>query len=220
MVGVALEPSFKKRRYSVKRRIVSLGLLVAIFVAVQPALLAQDKPRIAVLEFENKAGVSWWNGTGAAAAQDIFVTQLVKSGKYRVLDRERLNSILAEQDFSVSGRIDAATAVKAGKVIGVKYFLVGSLTEWEHERQSGSTGRFLKRVRGSRNKFSAAMNARIIDAETGDILWADEARADASKINLTVSGVGGGSDYSRNTVSTLMKPMVEELTAKIVASSF
>ncbi len=201
------------------RRIVSLGLLVAIFVAVQP-VLAQDKPRIAVLEFENKAGVSWWYGTGAAAAQDIFVTQLVKSGKFRVLDRERLNSILAEQDFSVSGRIDAATAVQAGKVIGVKYFLVGSLTEWEHERQSGSTGRFLRGVRGARNKFSAAMNARIIDAETGDILWADEARADSSKFRVTVSGVGGGSDYSRNTVSTLMKPMVEELAAKIAASSF
>ena len=203
-----------------KKRIISLGLLVAIFVvAVQPAL-GQEKPRIAVLEFENKAGVSWWYSTGAAAAQDIFVTQLVKSGRYRVLDRERLNSILAEQDFSLSGRIDGSTAVEAGRVIGVKYFLVGSLTEWEHDRQSASSGRYLRGIRGARNKFSAAMNARIIDAETGDIVWADEARADKSKVKLTVSGVGGGSDYSRNTVSTLMKPMVEELAAKIAASNF
>ena len=143
------------------RKIISLGLLTAaiLCVGIQPAL-GQEKPRIAVLEFENKAGVSWWNSTGAAAAQDIFVTQLVKSGKYRVLDRERLNTILAEQDFSVSGRIDASTAVSAGKVIGVKYFVVGSLTEWEYEKQSASSGRFLKRIRGSRNKFSAAM---IID---------------------------------------------------------
>ena len=196
-----------------------IGFLL-VLVAVSAPAFSQEKPRIAVLQFENKAGVSWWNSTGAAAAQDIFVTQLVKSGRFRVLDRERLNAILSEQDLSLTGRIDGSTAVAAGKVVGVKYFVTGALTEWEHTRSSGSTGRFLKRVRGGRSKFAAALNARVIDAETGDIVWADEASADDKKYKITVSGVGGGSDYSRNTLSTLMKPMVEELTASLVRSDF
>ena len=172
------------------------------------------------MEFENKAGVSWWYGTGAAAAQDVFVTNLVKTGKYRVVDRESMNAMIAEQDLSTSGRIDQATAIKVGKLVGAKYFLMGALTEWEHNRSSGSTGRFAGRIRGGRNKFSARMNARLIDTETGDILWADEAYADDKKFKISISGIGGGSDYSRNTVSTLIRPMVEELTQKLAASDF
>ena len=54
----------------------------------------------------------------------------------------------------------------------------------------------------------------------GDRRWADEATADDKKYKVTVSGVGGGSDYSRNTISTLIKPMVEELTTSLVSSDF
>lgn len=203
------------------RKAISIGVcFCCAFVALSTAVFSQDKPRIAVMQFENKAGVSWWYGTGAAAAQDVFVTNLVKTGKYRVVDRESLNAMLAEQDLSTSGRIDQATAIKIGKLVGVKYFLMGALTEWEHTRSSGSTGRFAGRIRGGRSKFAARMNARLIDTETGDILWADEAYADDKKFKLSISGVGGGSDYSRNTISTLIRPMVEELTQKLAASDF
>ena len=203
------------------RKTVILGLLASLcFLALASVALSQDKPRIAVLKFENKAGVSWWYGTGAEAAQDVFVTNLVKTGKYRVVDRERLNTLLAEQDFSQTGRIDAATAVRAGKIVGVKYFLTGALTEWEHGQSSGHAGRLVRGLRGRQNKFSAAMNARLIDAETGDILWADEASANERKFRIDIAGLGGGSDYTRNTISTLIKPMVEELAQKLAASGF
>ena len=45
--------------------------LVAITL-VPWADAAEDKPRIAVLQFDNKANVSWWYSNGAAAAQDVF----------------------------------------------------------------------------------------------------------------------------------------------------
>ena len=60
----------------------------------------------------------------------------------------------------------------------------------------------------------------MIDAETGDIVWADEAQADDKKYKVSIDGVGGGSDYSRNTISTLMRPMVEELTESLVKADF
>ena len=136
-----------------------VAAICAIFLLSVPAS-SQDKPRIAVLEFENQAGVSWWYSNGSSAAQDVFITQLVKTGKFRVLDRETLNVQLSEQDLSLTGRIDAATAVSAGKTIGVQYFLTGALTEWEHEQQSASSGRFLRGIRGKKNKWSAAMNLK------------------------------------------------------------
>jgi curli biogenesis system outer membrane secretion channel CsgG len=64
---------------------VCMGLSVA---ALAPLAQAGDKPRIAVLEFQIKADKQWWWHGAADAAQDVFVTELVKSGKFRVIERE------------------------------------------------------------------------------------------------------------------------------------
>ena len=59
----------------------------------------------------------------------MFVTELVKSGKYRVIEREQLAAIMQEKNLSLSGEIDPKTAVKAGKLLGVEYIITGALTE-------------------------------------------------------------------------------------------
>ena len=51
-------------------------------------------------------------------------------------------------------------------------------------------------------------------------MWADDAYADDKKYNISVGGIGGGTDASFNTISTLMKPMVEELTDSLLRSDF
>src|SRR4051812_37635680 len=82
-----------KRRQEVldMMRFTSITLCAALPVALVAPVLADaagnagksDKPRIAVLELKNKADNQWWYHGGAAAAQDVFVTELVKSGKFR-----------------------------------------------------------------------------------------------------------------------------------------
>jgi curli biogenesis system outer membrane secretion channel CsgG len=112
----------------------SLILLATFAVVVFPPAVAdaQDKPRIAVLEFTNKADPAWgwWRERGAAAMQDVFITELVKSGKFRVIDRERLDVIMQAKKVSLSGDVDPSTAMQMGKMLGVEYLLVGMLTEY------------------------------------------------------------------------------------------
>lgn len=181
-----------------------------VLSAWAPAAWASDKPRIAVLQFENKADNQyWWHG-GAEAMQDVFVTELVKSGKFRVIDRERLDALMAEKNLSLSGAVDPSTAIQAGKLLGVKYFLTGSVTEYGSDEAGGSGfGISVKR-----KKFVAAANARIIDTETGEILWADEARAEEKSAKVRVKGIGGGVDDGRM-FDKVMKPVVQQLTASI-----
>src|SRR4029079_8127338 len=96
-----------------------------------PALsAASDKPRVAVLEFKNKADNQWWYHGGAAAAQDVFVTELVKSGKFRVVEREQLEALMQEKGLTLSGDVDPKTAIKVGKLLGVNYLLTGAVTEY------------------------------------------------------------------------------------------
>lgn len=204
------------------RKLIQIVCLALAVIAVTPAFAADEKPRIAVLEFENKAnsGWHWWSDRGAAAMQDVFVTELVKSGKFRVIDRERLDALMQEKNLSLSGDVNPATAVQAGQLLGVEYFLVGSVTEYGATEAGahGSGRRGLPGFGVGKKTFVAAANARIIDATTGEIIWADEARGEESNVKVSVGGFGGGVDNDERMFDKVMKPVVQELTASIKAA--
>ena len=54
--------------------------------------MAQAKDRVAVMDFENKSQHGGWRlGSGAA---DILATEIVKTGKFKVMERDKLTSVL------------------------------------------------------------------------------------------------------------------------------
>jgi curli biogenesis system outer membrane secretion channel CsgG len=205
------------------KRAITLSLCVAM-LAIVLAPMAQaassDKPRIAVLEFKNKADNQWWYSGGAEAAQDVFVTELVKSGKFRVVEREQLEALMQEKNLTLSGDVDPKTAVKVGKLLGVNYLLTGAVTEYG----SAGTGVDTPGVRGipgvsvGKKSFVAALNARLIDTSTGEIVWADEARGEDSNMRVRVGGYGGGVDYDNRMFDKVMKPAIQQLTASLKAA--
>jgi curli biogenesis system outer membrane secretion channel CsgG len=203
-----------------KRTLILATCAALVAVAAAPAFAKNDKPRIAVLAFQNKADNQWWYHGGAEAAQDVFVTELVKSGKFRVIDREQLDALMREKNLSLSGDIDPSTAVRVGKLLGVEYFLTGAVTEYG-ATDTSAHGRGIGRLPGfsaGKRTFVAAMNARIIDAETGEIVWADEARNEDAHMKLSIGGFGGGVDNDSRMFDKVMKPVIEELTASIKAA--
>jgi len=205
-----------------KRSVLTAGLAaVAIAVmAIAAAGAASDKPRIAVLEFKNKAESQWWYNSGGAAAQDVFVTELVKSGKFRVIEREQLAALMQEKGLSISGDIDPATAVKAGKLLGCQYFLTGAVTEYGSQgtEAHGSGVGGLPGFSGGKRSFVAAMNARIIDTTTGEIVWADEGKAEDSHFRLSIGGFGGSVTDDERMFDKVMKPVIQQLVASIKAA--
>lgn len=205
------------------KRVSTLIVCAALLVAVAiPALVnaASDKPRLAVLEFKNKADNQWWYSGGAEAAQDVFVTELVKSGKFRVIEREQLAALMEEKNLTLSGDVDPATAVKVGKLLGVNYLLTGAVTEYG-ATDTGAHGGGIRRLPGfsaGKRNFVAAMNARLIDTSTGEIVWADEARGEDSNVRVSVGGFGGGVDNDSRMFDKVLKPVIQQLTASIKAA--
>lgn len=206
------------------KRISTLALCAALLVTMlaAPSLTQaapSDKPRIAVLEFKNKADNQWWWHGGAEAAQDVFVTELVKSGKFRVVEREQLEALMREKGLTLSGDVDPSTAVKVGKLLGVNYLLTGAVTEYGVTDKSAH-GRSVGRLPGfsaGKRSFVAALNARLIDTSTGEIVWADEASAEESSVKVNVGGFGGGVDDDRM-FDKVMKPCIQKLTASLKAA--
>ena len=204
------------------RKSIVVSLCCAFLVAVVTAAgAANDKPRIAVIEFKNKADNQWWYSGGGAAAQDVFVTELVKSGRFRVIEREMLDALLAEKNLSLSGDVDPSTAVRAGKLLGVDYILTGSVTEYGSTHSSVDTpsgsagGRWVPGVSVGKNSFVAAMNARLIETETGEIVWADEGRGEEGNSRVRVGGFGGGVDNDERMFDKVMKPVIQQLVASL-----
>jgi len=207
-----------------KRVTTSLLGVAALAAVLVPALAsakpASTKPRVAVIEFKNKADNQWWWHGGAAAAQDVFVTELVKSGKFRVVEREQLEALMKEKGLTLSGDVDPSTAVRVGKLLGVNYLLTGAVTEYGAEDKGAHGGSFrgLPSFGVHKKTFTAALNARLIDTSTGEIVWADEARSEDSHSSVDVGGFGGGVSNDERMFDKVMKPCILQLTASLKAA--
>ena len=96
-----------------------------VATAPAPAAAAGPKKRVAVMNFDYgtvKTTVAQIFGSDQDVGKgisDLLVQKLVQDGKYSVIERNALDKILAEQNFSNSDRADSATAAKIGKILGV-----------------------------------------------------------------------------------------------------
>jgi curli biogenesis system outer membrane secretion channel CsgG len=202
------------------KRVPFLILCAVLASAATASLMAAPagggKPRIAVLEFTSKADNQWWFKNGAAAAQDVFVTELVKSRKFVVIEREKINAIMQEKGLTLGGDIDPKTAMQIGKLLGLNYLLTGAVTEYgntdTHAHGPGVGN--LPSFGVHKRSFVAALNARLINVSTGEIVWADEARKEESSSSVSVGGFGGGVNDDRM-FDKVLKPCIQELVASL-----
>lgn len=125
------------------KRFVMFSLILTVFAAaisVFPAYAAGKKIRVAVFDFQNNSTWSWWGDRLGEAANDEFVTQLVNSGQFTVIERQKLQAILAEQGLGASGAVQASTAPKIGKLLGVQLMFTGSITAFSIKKTGLSFG--------------------------------------------------------------------------------
>ncbi|MEP1554220.1 MAG: CsgG/HfaB family protein [Paraglaciecola sp.] len=183
-------------------------LVMICLVAINAEALAA--PRVAIVDFENRTHyrTSWRLNSGAA---DMLTTELVKATKLDVFERERMSSILKEQDFGQSGRIDPSTAAEIGRLIGVDFIVTGAITEFGSSNSGGGGGG----VNIGKKNFMASVDVRIIDVNTGQIVFADTGTGKKSSTNVKVFGFGGGEkNNTKNETASLRKAM-KDLAQKI-----
>jgi curli biogenesis system outer membrane secretion channel CsgG len=184
---------------SMKQRVVlSLAIGVAVLGLASSALAqAPKRQMVAVMDFDfGTVHEHWWGdydiGKGMA---DQVVDALVNDGSFRVIERKKLDTVLAEQDFARSDRADpsAAKLAKIGKVLGIKYVITGSITKFGGE-QKGQGASFKGIGVGlGKAKTEVAITARMVDMTTGEIL--------VSAKGLGVSKKGGGFSFSKGGTS-------------------
>ncbi len=180
-------------------------LLIGVLV---PASAEPHKKRVAVLNFEYATvmntvqAVFGTNVDVGKGISDLLVQQLVTDGKYSVIERNAIDKILAEQNFSNSDRADASTAAKIGKILGVDAVIMGSITQFGRDDQNKTYGggalsnygsKFgLGGVQKREAKAVVAVTARMVDTTTAEILAAVTGTGESKRKGTSLVGAGGG----------------------------
>ena len=172
-------------------RIVGLAVALAALGMAGGAEAQSKRPLVAVMDFDYGTVNNWWGQYDIDKGMaDQVVNALVEDGSFRVIERKKLDTVLAEQDFAQSDRADpsAAKLAKIGKVLGVKYIIAGSITKFSTESRGGAVRVKGIGLGGKKAKSEVALTARVIDATTGEILISAKGLGQSSK--------GGGAEFA------------------------
>jgi len=126
--------------------------------AADPPAVSQpsgdSKIRMAVLYFDNES-ITDRKGLEPfrKGIADTLINALNRTGKFQIVERTRMESMISELKLSQSGMVDASTAQRLGKLLGAQMLLMGSFT---------AIGEMIR------------IDARIVLAETGLVLKAEE----------------------------------------------
>lgn len=199
-------------RFNTSVSIMVTLLLFAVCGVSRTVAREPDQPKVAVLEFKNKASNQWWSHGGAGSAQDFFISALGNGGKFDVLGREELEDLMRAKNLSISGDVDARTAVKIGKLLGVNYVLAGTLDQYGLVAVTGGGG-----LSTGKRAFVTAISCRLFETSTGNVVWSDNARRQDDSVKVSVFGVGSGADDAR-LFDTAMKPVIQKLVTSLLAT--
>jgi len=181
--------------------LISFYILVVFFIGCGPrAAIRRDYDfsqikRVGVLKFDSSQVGLFSNYDPGAMVADEFVYQLLDRG-ITVVERSQLENILREQDLGQSGRLDTSTIKKIGRILGVDALIMGTVTKCVPDRKERF---YLKDEQGKLREeiflidAEVGINARMVDTETGIVIWASSYSYDSfyidSAIRYTVSAL-------------------------------
>lgn len=204
------------------------------------------KPRVAVLDFDYatvQTVTSALFGTNVDVGKgitDLLITGLVNNGTYSVIERQALDKLMTEQNFSNSNRADPSTAAKLGKLAGVDYIIIGAITQFGNETKNRNLGGMGGNWHGfgaggighSSSKAEVGINARIVNVNTGEIVAVAEGNGESSRSSNSLLGGGGNwngfgaghadfgsSNFQQTIIGEAVKAAVDQLTGNVVSDA-
>lgn len=195
-----------------------IGVVLFLVMILSVSASAQLKKRVAVFTFEDKTDHSWhwWDGRAPGDGMaDMLTTELVKSGKYTVIERQEISKIMEEQNLGMTGRVTEQSAAQIGKLLGVELAVMGSVTEFGHSK-SEKGGRFKGFGLGvSNQKATVAVDVRFVNTNTGEILAADNVRKEESSGGISVStpqvDFNNQNDFDNSIVGKATRACIEDI---------
>jgi curli biogenesis system outer membrane secretion channel CsgG len=174
-----------------------------------PGVPAQ-KRRLAVSPFDYSTVISWvqyWFNSPFNIGDGIramLTVRMAQSGQIALLEREKIDQIMKEQDFAASNRVRQGTGARIGQLSGADVNLYGDIVIFgrddttKRKGVAAVVGGLFGRAAGAAVAFNkeekaiVGINLRLVDTETGEIIETAEARGESSRSSKDYAGLLGG----------------------------
>jgi curli biogenesis system outer membrane secretion channel CsgG len=195
------------------------GLAALGILCCCAAAEAEVKKSIAVAPITWSAGATSWISGEAIQAQ--LISELTKTGRYRVVERENISGILGEQDMGAAGRTRKGSGPAVGDLEGAQLMIKGVITDAEEESGKGGRGSLGGiSLGGKKTIYRVTMDFRIYDTQTSLIL--DTATVTAEQVKKKKSGglrigkLGLGGDKSKgDTTGAIVRDLIKQALAAV-----
>ncbi|MBI4386507.1 MAG: hypothetical protein HY551_03930 [Elusimicrobia bacterium] len=166
--------------------------------------------RIGIVDFVNKSS---YGARLGSAASDILITELTKTGKFVVVEREKINKILEEQKLQASGAIDPRSVIQVGKILGLNAIVTGAVSQFGVKTE-GFEGLV---AQSKRQIAEATVDIRVVDAETGQVLYAESGKGAGKSVKRSFLGLGGRGGYDETLEGEALRAAIAQFTENIVS---
>ncbi len=135
-------------------------------------------------------------------ALDILSSKLAASGKFLLLERNDLATLLEEN----------SKGDKIASTIGADYMIIGSITEYGRK----NTGKSKVFSSEKTQTVEAAVAIRLIDVSNGLIIYSDEAKGVAELTTKTTMGLGGQASFDATLSDKAISEAIGQLVENII----
>lgn len=207
-----------------------LLFFTGIFLCIPNSIQAQSKQgkkkRIAVFLFDDKTdnGRSWWGQrTVGEGISDMLTTELVKTEEFTVIERSQIDAILKEQDFGASGAVTPESAAKIGQILGVELAVMGAVTEFGYDKRRSNVSVSGVRVGVGKEQANVAIDLRLVNTSTAEILSAENIRRDKNAPSISAStrkiSFGSENEFNQSIVGKAAREAVEDIVSLITKNA-
>jgi curli biogenesis system outer membrane secretion channel CsgG len=175
------------------------------------------KPVLGVAEFKNETSANWWSSDVAKDLSGMLSNELASTGKFKIVERQKLDKVLDEQDLADSGRISKKSGAKIGQLTGAQYLVLATVTAFDTQTRGTGGGVSFRgiNVGGKKEDAYIAIDLRVVDTTTGEVEFTRsiEARASSGGVNVGLyrGGFGGElSKYENTPTGKAIRAMVME----------
>jgi len=158
------------------------------------------KNAIGVIEFENKNNF-FPESQMSQNFRLMLESALFATNRFVIVEREKLDTVMQEQDLQASGRAArAANVAQTGKLRSARFLATGSIVEATSDVQGDGGGLNIRGIHigGSAAKAKVTVIIKLIDSTSGQLVANERISglAGHSSINLGYVGHGVGGNVS------------------------
>lgn len=190
------------------------AITACVIVAPMP-VAAPDLPIIAITEIQASVDSGRWadfKNSKAANFQNMLETQLVKVGRFKIIERNRVDEVLSEQ--ALQGEFSDTDTVLA--IGAVDYIVYGSVTKFGSTEKALSTRTF----RATSRVTEFGIDLKVVDALNGEVRKAENVEVSVSSGNATETrglSVGAG---AADPLADVQREAAKKAAAAVAESIF